>query len=117
MRLFFHVYLILIHYFFSSVDPATNEILGTVPEMGLEETQEAIDAASKAFVSWSRTTAKVWDFSSFLLTLKLTISSKHRHDVLMKLFGLMKQHHDDLGRLVVSTGDLVCYDVMNRSKY
>jgi len=40
-------------------DPATNEELGTVPEMGLEETKEAIEAASKAFPAWSRTTAKV----------------------------------------------------------
>ena len=27
--------------------------------MGLEETKEAIDAASKAFKTWSKTTAKV----------------------------------------------------------
>ena len=40
-------------------DPATTEELGTVPEMGLEETKEAIDAASKAFKTWSKTTAKV----------------------------------------------------------
>ena len=30
-----------------------------MPEMGLEETKEAIDAASKAFKTWSKTTAKV----------------------------------------------------------
>ena len=29
-------------------DPATTEELGTVPEMGIEETKEAIEAASKA---------------------------------------------------------------------
>lgn len=40
-------------------DPATAEELGTVPEMGLAETKEAIDAASKAFKTWSKTTAKV----------------------------------------------------------
>lgn len=42
------------------LDPATNEELGTVPEMGLEETKEAIEAASRAFPKWSRTTPKVW---------------------------------------------------------
>jgi acyl-CoA reductase-like NAD-dependent aldehyde dehydrogenase len=57
------------------LDPATAELLGTgmlflyiphlliaswiVPEMGLAETKEAIDAAAKAFPSWSKTTAKV----------------------------------------------------------
>jgi len=50
--------------------------------MGLAETKEAIDAAAKAFPAWSTTTAK------------------HRHDILIKLFNLMKEHHDDLGRLI-----------------
>ncbi|KAG6846125.1 hypothetical protein H0H93_015872, partial [Arthromyces matolae] len=68
----------------SVTNPATNEELGTVPDMGLLETKEAIDAASRAFPAWSRTTAK------------------HRHDVLMKFYALMKEHHDDLGRLIVS---------------
>ncbi|KIM46575.1 hypothetical protein M413DRAFT_441663 [Hebeloma cylindrosporum] len=63
-------------------NPATNEVLGTVPEMGLAETKEAIAAAHKAFPAWSRTTAK------------------HRHDVLIKFFNLMQQHSDDLGRLI-----------------
>jgi len=41
-------------------DPATNEVLGNIPEMGLTETTAAIQAAAKAFVGWSKTTAKVW---------------------------------------------------------
>ena len=41
------------------VDPATAEEIGQVPEMGLAETKEAIEAASKAFKTWSKTTAKV----------------------------------------------------------
>ena len=40
-------------------DPATLEELGTIPDMGLVETKEAIDAAARAFPAWSRTTAKV----------------------------------------------------------
>lgn len=40
-------------------DPATTKEIASVPEMGLAETKEAIEAASKAFTSWSRTTAKV----------------------------------------------------------
>ncbi|KAF6761960.1 succinic semialdehyde dehydrogenase [Ephemerocybe angulata] len=63
-------------------NPATNDELGTVPEMGLEETKEAIEAAARAFPAWSRTTAK------------------ERHDLLMKFFQLMKQHHEDLSRLI-----------------
>jgi len=89
------------------VDPATNEELGTVPEMGLEETKEAIEAASRAFVSWSRTTAKVCHPALNCGKLKLKLDVKHRHDVLMKLFNLMKVHHDDLGRLIVCIKNLV----------
>ncbi|KAF8204589.1 succinate-semialdehyde dehydrogenase [Pholiota molesta] len=63
-------------------NPFNQEELGTVPEMGLAETQEAIEAAAKAFPAWSTTTAK------------------YRHDLLMKFFQLMQQHHDDLGRLI-----------------
>jgi len=63
-------------------NPATNETLGTIPEMGLDETKEAIAAAAKAYTTWSRTTAK------------------HRHDLLIKLYQLMQQNVDDLGRLI-----------------
>lgn len=44
---------------YSTKDPFNNEELGTVPEMGLTETKEAINAAAKAFPAWSTTTAKV----------------------------------------------------------
>lgn len=42
-----------------TIDPATEEELGTIPEMGLEETKAAIAAAGKAFQTWGKTTAKV----------------------------------------------------------
>lgn len=42
-------------------DPATNEEIGTIPEMGVKETQEAISAARAAFNSWKLTTAKAWN--------------------------------------------------------
>ncbi|KAF9057807.1 succinate-semialdehyde dehydrogenase [Panaeolus papilionaceus] len=63
-------------------NPATNEELGTVPEMGIAETKAAIEAASKAFVGWSKTTAK------------------HRHDLLLNFFRLMQEHQYDLARLI-----------------
>ncbi|KAI9059995.1 succinate-semialdehyde dehydrogenase [Trametes sanguinea] len=63
-------------------NPATAEELGTVPELGLEETKQAIAAASEAFKSWSKTTAK------------------QRHDILMKFYALMQEHQDDLARLI-----------------
>jgi succinate-semialdehyde dehydrogenase/glutarate-semialdehyde dehydrogenase len=41
------------------IDPATDEELGAVPEMGPEEAKSAIAAAGKAFASWGKTTARV----------------------------------------------------------
>ena len=39
-------------------NPATVEILGTVPKMGANETWRAIEAAKDAFIDWSRKPAK-----------------------------------------------------------
>ncbi|KAJ7222512.1 succinate-semialdehyde dehydrogenase [Mycena pura] len=80
-------------------NPATQEVLGTVPEMGVAETKDAIDAAAKAFPEWSRTTAK------------------HRHDILMKLFALMHEHHDDLGRLITLENGKTLVDGKGENTY
>ena len=40
-------------------DPATNEEIGTLPDMDAATARECIDAAAEAFKSWSTTTAKV----------------------------------------------------------
>ncbi|MES0041804.1 NAD-dependent succinate-semialdehyde dehydrogenase [Mesorhizobium sp. M0091] len=39
------------------IDPASGEIIGTVPDAGAAETRRAIDAAAAAFVGFSQTTA------------------------------------------------------------
>ena len=40
-------------------DPATNEEIGTLPDMDVAAARECIGAAAEAFKSWSTTTAKV----------------------------------------------------------
>jgi succinate-semialdehyde dehydrogenase/glutarate-semialdehyde dehydrogenase len=40
------------------VNPATREPLGTVPDMGIAETRQAIEAAAQAFPAWAAHTAK-----------------------------------------------------------
>jgi succinate-semialdehyde dehydrogenase/glutarate-semialdehyde dehydrogenase len=39
-------------------DPATGEVIGTVPKFGRAETREAIDAAAAAYPTWRKQTAK-----------------------------------------------------------
>src|SRR5262245_14830002 len=63
-------------------DPATGEVIGTVPKLGRVETRQAIDAAARAFPLWRRKTAK------------------ERAAVLRRWFELMMANQEDLARLM-----------------
>src|ERR1700741_1050608 len=63
-------------------NPATGEIIGSVPKLGAEETRAAIEAANKAFPAWSKKTGK------------------ERAGVLRKWFDLMMENQEDLARLM-----------------
>jgi len=63
-------------------NPATGEIIGSVPKLGAAETHEAIEAANRAFPSWSKKTGK------------------ERAIVLRKWFDLMMENQEDLARLM-----------------
>ena len=65
-------------------NPATGEVLGTVPMMGAAETGRAIDGAKNAFAEWSRKTAK-----------ERSILLRRWHD-------LMLANIDDLGKLMTA---------------
>jgi succinate-semialdehyde dehydrogenase/glutarate-semialdehyde dehydrogenase len=63
-------------------NPATGEILGTVPKLGAAETRAAIEAASAAFPAWSKKTGK------------------ERAAVLRRWYELMMEHQEDLAKLM-----------------
>jgi succinate-semialdehyde dehydrogenase/glutarate-semialdehyde dehydrogenase len=63
-------------------NPATGDIVGTVPRLGRAETRQAIDAAARAFPAWRKRTAK------------------DRAAVLRRWFDLMMASQDDLARLM-----------------
>ncbi|MEX8192893.1 NAD-dependent succinate-semialdehyde dehydrogenase [Comamonas guangdongensis] len=65
-------------------NPATGELLSTVPGMGAAETQAAIDAAERAFVEWKTRTAE------------------QRAAVLHKWFELLLQHQEDLAQIMTA---------------
>jgi succinate-semialdehyde dehydrogenase/glutarate-semialdehyde dehydrogenase len=65
-------------------NPASGELLGTVPDMGAAETRQAIDAAQAAFPAWAKKTAK------------------ERAQILRRMFDLMLQHQDDLAALMTA---------------
>ncbi|MBF8789645.1 NADP-dependent succinate-semialdehyde dehydrogenase [Pseudomonas asiatica] len=65
-------------------NPATGEVIGTVPKMGTAETRRAIEAADKALPAWRALTAK------------------ERSNKLRRWFELMIEHQDDLAQLMTT---------------
>ncbi|HWC22426.1 MAG TPA: NAD-dependent succinate-semialdehyde dehydrogenase [Flexivirga sp.] len=63
-------------------DPATGELIGTVPDMGRAECREAIDAAASALPAWSALTAK------------------ERATVMMRMYDAMTAGADELATLL-----------------
>lgn len=65
-------------------NPATGEVLGTVPKMGQAETLKAIAAAEAAMKTWKKTPAKA------------------RANILRKWFDLMMANQDDLAAILTA---------------
>ena len=65
-------------------NPATGEVLGTIPQMGAAETRRAIEAANAAWPAWRKKTAK------------------ERANILRKLFNLMMENQEDLAVLMTA---------------
>lgn len=63
-------------------NPATGEIIGHVPKLGIPQVREAIDAATRAFPAWRKKTAK------------------ERTVVLRRWFDLIMANQEDLARLM-----------------
>ncbi len=66
------------------MNPATGERLGTVPDMGAQETREAIAAAHGAFGGWAGRTGK------------------ERAGILRRWYELVMEHQEDLSRLMTA---------------
>ena len=65
-------------------NPATGDVLGTVPKMGADETRAAIEAANEAYPAWRAKTAK------------------ERAAILRKWFDLMMENQEDLARMMTA---------------
>ena len=64
------------------MNPATGDVVGTVPNGGEEEATAAIEAAAAAFPEWSKTTAY------------------HRAELLMKWHDLLLEHKEEIGEIL-----------------
>ncbi|MSO65940.1 MAG: NADP-dependent succinate-semialdehyde dehydrogenase I [Alphaproteobacteria bacterium] len=65
-------------------NPATNDTLGTIPDMGAAETRRAIEAANRALPAWRKKTGK------------------ERAAILRRWYELMMQHQDDLAVIMTA---------------
>src|SRR5690606_10064789 len=65
-------------------NPATGEVLGTIPKMGADETRRAIEAANEAWAEWRKMTAK------------------QRAGILRRWFDLMLANTDDLALIMTA---------------
>lgn len=65
-------------------NPATDALIATVPSLGRDQTQDAIDAAQRAFAPWKARTAD------------------ERARILRRWHDLMLQHQDDLALIMTS---------------
>ncbi|MBV8916096.1 MAG: NADP-dependent succinate-semialdehyde dehydrogenase [Acetobacteraceae bacterium] len=65
-------------------NPATNELIGTVPSLSAAETRQAIEAAHRAFPAWR------------------AMLAKERAAILRKLFTLMLENTDDLAIIMTA---------------
>ena len=65
-------------------NPATGELLGSVPMLGVAEARAAIEAAEKAQKGWKK------------------VSAKERGVILRRLATLMQTHQDDLAKLMTA---------------
>jgi len=66
------------------INPASQQVLGTVPAMGAAETERAVASAHRAFESWRR------------------VSAGERGAVLQRWFELILAHQEDLARLMTA---------------
>ncbi|MFW1748601.1 NAD-dependent succinate-semialdehyde dehydrogenase [Acinetobacter guillouiae] len=67
---------------FNVINPATGEIICTVPKMGQQEALDAVTAAEQALALWRKKTAK------------------QRSQILRQWFDLIMQHQDDLAYIL-----------------
>jgi succinate-semialdehyde dehydrogenase/glutarate-semialdehyde dehydrogenase len=67
---------------FEVTDPATGEVIGSVPDGGADDARDAVAAADAAFVAWSATTAR------------------ERADLLYRAWQLMQERSEQLAELM-----------------
>ncbi len=81
------------------INPSTNEIIATIPDMAAIETKRAIDAASEAFKSWKE------------------VLPKDKASILRRWYDLMILNQQDLVNILVAENGKPFKDALGEFKY
>ncbi|KAF9928291.1 succinate semialdehyde dehydrogenase NADP+ linked [Linnemannia zychae] len=84
---------------FAVYDPAKGTEIARFPDMGIEETEKAIQAAKQAFPSWSKTTAK------------------ERSNILRKWYNLILENEQDLAKIITWENGKPLADALGEVRY
>nr|RAV91269.1 hypothetical protein DBT53_11380 [Aerococcus mictus] len=79
-------------------DPATDEVIATVPSLGAKETRDALKAAERAQKEWAKRPAK------------------ERAAILRRWFDLMMANQDDLGAILTAEQGKPLAEAKKRAK-
>lgn len=81
------------------INPANAQVIGSVPNMGKAEAEQAVESASEALQSWKALTAQV------------------RADLLLAWYGLILENADDLARLMTIEQGKPLAEALGEVKY
>ncbi|KAG0068262.1 succinate semialdehyde dehydrogenase NADP+ linked [Linnemannia elongata] len=84
---------------FAVYDPANGTEIARFPDMGIEETDKAIQAAKQAFPSWSKTTAK------------------ERSTILRNWYNLILENEQDLAKIITWENGKPLADALGEVRY
>ncbi|KDE07397.1 hypothetical protein MVLG_02264 [Microbotryum lychnidis-dioicae p1A1 Lamole] len=84
---------------FSVINPGTGKEIGTLPDMGLEDTKQAIDRAYEAFQTWGKT------------------SEYERSKILTKMFQLTNESAEDLAQILTAENGKPLVDARGEISY
>ncbi|SCZ87414.1 BZ3500_MvSof-1268-A1-R1_Chr2-2g04880 [Microbotryum saponariae] len=82
-----------------STDPGTGKQIGTLPDMGLDDTKQAIDRAYEAFQTWGKT------------------SEYERSKILAKMFQLTNESAEDLAQILTAENGKPLVDARGEISY
>lgn len=86
---------------FQVIDPSTEQVIAKCPDVGAKEANKAIICAHDALHR------KDW----------ASLTCRERHDLLMKLFGLMREHESDLANIITRESGKPINEAITEVKY